>query len=160
ACRQLRAARLVRQSRPGDQAIGAVQNASGKSAVTPSLETARSALAVCLWLAAAPCAAAAEASFDFPAAAADDPAALASAMPSLARAVSIVYRDDDRAAYLDNMFRLQVVAGGNAEAIDSLEALRALRLKTDPSPQTRASNLQYEILAQARVRQAQEGVPI
>ena len=78
---------------------------------------------VCLCLMAVPCAAQ---SFDFPGAVAEDPAALARSMPELARKVIAVYWEDDRRRYLDNLFRLQIVAGRYAEEGETLASLRAL----------------------------------
>lgn len=49
--------------------------------------------------------------FDFPATAVEDSITLSSAMPKLAGEVIDVYREDDRRIYLDNPFRLQMVAG-------------------------------------------------
>ncbi len=53
---------------------------------------------------------------NFPVAAVTDTAVLSAAMPELARAVIGVYRADDRVAYLDNRFRLLMVAGRYADA--------------------------------------------
>lgn len=68
---------------------------------------------VCLCLIAVPGAAQ---SFNLPGATAEDPAALARSMPELARKVMAVYWEDDRRRYLDNLFRLQIVAGQYADA--------------------------------------------
>src|SRR4051794_7488832 len=87
-----------------------------------------------LFLLAVPCAAQ---PFAFPAAAVEDPAALSKAMPGLVREVMAVYREDDRRTYLDNLFRLQIVAGQYAEAGESLASLRALG--ESASPQTGAA---------------------
>jgi putative CocE/NonD family hydrolase len=86
-------------------------------------------------------------SFDSPIAE-KDPAALARAMPGLADAAIAVYRDDDQAKYLDNLFRLQIVAGRYAEAIRSLEELQTLRAVSE-SAQRRADDLQYLVYARA-----------
>src|SRR3954463_12873590 len=64
---------------------------------------------------------------DFPGASVEDPVALSKAMPELARQVIAVYRDDDRQKFLDNLFRLQMVAGQYADAVKTMAALRALR---------------------------------
>ena len=48
---------------------------------------------------------------DFSQAAVTEPAELAKAMPQLARSVIALYRESDREKYLDNLFRLQLVAG-------------------------------------------------
>ena len=101
---------------------------------------------VCGCLAALPCAAQ---PFDFPAAAVEDPAALAKSMPALAREVIAVYRNDDRRQSLDDLFRLQTVAGRYADAAKTLAALRALP-PDSVSPQGRATRVLYEIFARAR----------
>ncbi|HEY0511794.1 MAG TPA: CocE/NonD family hydrolase [Thermoanaerobaculia bacterium] len=94
--------------------------------------------------------------FDFPAAAAGDPAALATAMPALAREVIAVYRNDDRRSYLDDLFRLRIVAGQYAEASATLASLRALP-PGGVSRQAGATNVIYEIFATARARQSADG---
>jgi uncharacterized protein len=86
--------------------------------------------------------------FPFPAAAVGDSAKLSIAMPQLAKAVIAVYRDDDPRAFLDNLFRLQLVAGRYADADRSIESLRILE-DTSDSPQARATNAQYQVFAQA-----------
>lgn len=93
--------------------------------------------------------------FDFPAGA-SDPEVLSRTLPALAGAAIAVYRDDDRADYLDNLFRLQIVAGRYADAVRSLEELQALRAAS-PSPQRRADDLQY--LAYARALLAEDFDP-
>ncbi|PTL81582.1 CocE/NonD family hydrolase [Vitiosangium sp. GDMCC 1.1324] len=100
-----------------------------------------------LWLVAVPVASAQQ--FDLPAAAVDNEAALAKAMPELAKEVIAVYREGDRRTYLDNLFRLQMVAARYADANKTLTSLRALRAGS-ASPQTRSINVQYEIFARAR----------
>jgi uncharacterized protein len=87
--------------------------------------------------------------FDFPEASVNDPAVFSRAMPELARALLAVYRDDDRQKYLDNLFRLQIVAGQYADAIRTLTDLRALQANK-ASPQTGATNVQYEVFARAK----------
>lgn len=96
--------------------------------------------------------------FDFPAAAAEDVAALSRLMPGLARDVIAIYRDEDRRSYLDNLFRLQTVAGQNAEAAASLAALRALGADGG-SPQAGAARILYEIFVAAKLRESMEGAP-
>jgi hypothetical protein len=99
-----------------------------------------------MWFAAVP---AAEA-LDFPAAAIDDPAVLSKAMPTLARAAMAEFRNDDRRAYLDTLFRLQMAAGDDEGAIKSLIELRALN-PSSLSPRPGAALFTYEILARARL---------
>jgi putative CocE/NonD family hydrolase len=86
-----------------------------------------------------------------------DSAALAGAMPRLAAEVLASYEDADRARFLDNLFRLQILTGKYAEAEASLAELRGLR--RDPPPQTRARYVQYEIYVQARHLAASSGRP-
>lgn len=97
--------------------------------------------------------------FDFPGTAVEDPAALATLMPGLAREVLAVYRDADRRQDLDNRFRLKIVAGQYGAANDDLASLRALE-KSDASPQAGATNVLYEIFAAAKTRQGEEGMPL
>src|SRR5882762_3544813 len=53
---------------------------------------------------------------DFPGDAAKDDAALAAAMPAFAERVMATYANGDRDQYLDNLARLQLVAGKYADA--------------------------------------------
>ena len=109
-----------------------------------------SAIAV-MYLARASFAAAAE--FDFPTNATEDPAALAAAMPILAKQVLAAYKDEDRETYLNNRFRLQMVTEQYSEAVKTLKSLREQRRTTNP---VRAAwvDLQYEIYATARALQS------
>jgi len=77
------------------------------------------------------------------------------AMPELAREVIAVYRDEDRARYLDTLFRLQLAAGQHAQALQSIDAIRGLR--SDPPTQPPVF-LQYEIHARAKLLQATHNV--
>lgn len=72
-------------------------------------------------------------------------------MPRLASEVMAAYREDNRGKYLDNLFRLQIVAGQYAEARNTIASLRALRDTAD-SPQAQATNVQYAVFARARQR--------
>lgn len=111
--------------------------------------------------AAAPAAAAAQ-SFDLPAAALSDSAALAREMPRLADRVIAVYRNPDRRASLDDLFRLQSVAGRYGDASRSLAELRALRAPggRDTTARARAANLQYEVYLRAKAEQSSDGRPL
>src|SRR5260221_13715242 len=64
---------------------------------------------------------------DFPETASHDDAPLAQAMPELAKKVLADYREAERETYLDNLFRLQMVAGPYWEAVKSISERRALR---------------------------------
>ncbi|MGO1002670.1 CocE/NonD family hydrolase [Lysobacter sp. CA196] len=88
-------------------------------------------------------------------AALESPAALDAAMPALAERLIADYREPDRARYLTQLFRLQLVAGRYAQARRSIEALRELSPLGGP-PQQRATLVQYEIHALAKERQARE----
>lgn len=78
------------------------------------------------------------------------------AMSVLAREALAAYRDEDRARYLATRFRLEAVAGQHAQAVATIEALRALR--GDPPTQP-PLYLQYEVYARARDTQAKRGIP-
>ena len=91
--------------------------------------------------------------FAFPAAAGMDTVALAQYMPTLAADVIAAYRDADRRTYLDNLFRLQSVAGRYAEATVTLAALTR-ELGASASQETRAANVLYAVYAGAMQRDA------
>jgi putative CocE/NonD family hydrolase len=74
------------------------------------------------------------------------------ALPRLANDVTAVYKEDNRSKFLDNLFRLQTVAGKYAEAVESIEQLRKIRIASDRSAQAAATDLQYEILALSRTK--------
>lgn len=95
--------------------------------------------------------------FDFPRAAAGDPAQLEQAMPKLATQVLANYKDGDRLKYLDHLFRLQLVAGKNEEALGTIASLREA-IQAQPIIPSRATwvNVEYEIYARARMDQAEK----
>ncbi|MGH6890429.1 MAG: CocE/NonD family hydrolase [Rhizomicrobium sp.] len=103
--------------------------------------------------------AAAAQQFPFVAPAGGDRAALARAMPQLARAVIVAWRDKDRETSLDNLFRLQMVAGQTADAANTIAALRAIPNSEDP-PQAAARDAQYEILARAQALSRRSGISL
>lgn len=84
-----------------------------------------------------------------------DSAALATSTRRLAGEVLGSYQDPDRARYLDNVFRLQILLGRFADAANSLAELRTLR--QDSTPSDRARYVQYEILAHAMSGGAGDG---
>jgi len=72
-------------------------------------------------------------------------------MSELAGQAIAIYRDDNRDRYLDNLFRLQMVAGRYADATNTLNSLRALR-RNRVSLSATAADALYAILAAARQR--------
>ncbi len=83
-------------------------------------------------------------------------ASLSESLSRLAREVMEDYREDDRERYLDTFFRLQIVAHDFSGAVRSLRTLREV-LKETGRVGAEAAYLQYEIFAQARLRQAADG---
>lgn len=98
-------------------------------------------------------------SFPLTSAELSDPAGLPGTMHRLAGQVLAVYEEKDRRTELDNLFRLQIVAGRYEEAARSLAALRALRAVPDATAQALATNVQYEIYVKARALEAAGGRP-
>jgi putative CocE/NonD family hydrolase len=72
----------------------------------------------------------------------------AGAMSALAGRALAVYRDDNRARYLDNLFRLQMAAGRYTDATTTLKSLRSLAPRGN-SPQANATLLLYSIFVRA-----------
>jgi hypothetical protein len=72
-------------------------------------------------------------------------------MSALAGQAIAVYKDDNRDRYLDNLFRLQLVAGRYADATKTLSSLRTLR-KNRVSLSATAVNALYAILAASKQR--------
>lgn len=97
--------------------------------------------------------------FQIPEAAGQDDSALSQAMPKLATEVLAVYRDDDREAYLDNLFRLQIVSGQYDKAADAIAALRQLQAPKIPGGGEWV-NVQYEIFARAKAKEAADKLPL
>jgi len=110
------------------------------------VRTAALAGLVLVCLAAAPFAGAQQ--IDFPVDAAKDDAVLAAAMPAFAEQVMAKYANADRDQYLDNLARLQLVAGKYAEAQKTLRSMR-------PS----LANVRWEIYANAKAIEAAEKKP-
>ena len=73
------------------------------------------------------------------------------AMSALANQAIVAYKDDNHDRYLDNLFRLQMVAGKYGDASTTLTALRAMR-GTRVSRSATAADALYAILATARQR--------
>jgi uncharacterized protein len=94
--------------------------------------------------------------FAFPASAARDPAVLARAAPQLATETIATYRESDRSIFLDNLFRLQLVAGRYGDALRTIAQIRAAQAS---SLQSRAHNAQYELFARAKILEQTERLP-
>jgi|SRR5436305_1228847 len=95
---------------------------------------------------------------DLPPAAVRDEATLAQAMPGLARQVMANYKEEDREKYLDNLFRLQMLAGQYAEANATLRSLRDILKAKDPTYGD-VANAQFEMYANAKLKQAAANLP-
>jgi putative CocE/NonD family hydrolase len=104
----------------------------------------------------APCAIAQQ--FDLPEGAVADSAALSKAMPELARQIMASYSDANRQKFLDQQFRLQIVAGQDADALSTMRALRN-SLRADHATRAEWVNVQYEIYARARIKQIADKQP-
>ena len=97
--------------------------------------------------------------FDFPEGAGQNDSALSQAMPDLANRVMKSYQEQDRETYLDNLFRLQAIAGQFRESVESIAALRQLRGPKIPGGGEWV-NVQYEIWAQAKLKETTEQLPL
>jgi putative CocE/NonD family hydrolase len=96
--------------------------------------------------------------FDFPEAAIVDPALQSKAVSDLARQVVAIYKDEDRSKYLDNLFRLQIMAGRYEDALHTISSLREVLRAANP-PRGAWVNVQYEIYARALARQESDRLP-
>lgn len=113
---------------------------------------------VAVLLVVAVCMPAAAQDLALPAAVHADPAALRRAMPVLAREVLDRYREPDRDARLNTVFRLQMVAGDRSAALTTLADLRALRHVRDPEFAP-SEYTQYELFARVGA-EAAAGDPV
>jgi len=101
----------------------------------------------CVAVLAAPGAAAAQALTAPPAL--QDDAGFSKALPRIAEDALAAYRNDDRRTFLEARFKLQALAGHEAEALDTLAQLQAL----DAAPgsvRARAGDVEDAIYLQAR----------
>lgn len=88
-----------------------------------------------------------------------DSLGLAREMPALATRAIEQYKDADRARMLDNLFRLQIVAGRYDDAVRSLGELRTIRTRSATAkPDAHAADIQYEIWARAMAASSRSGV--
>jgi putative CocE/NonD family hydrolase len=85
-----------------------------------------------------------------------DEAAIAKAMPELARRAITAYQEADRDRYLNNLFRLQITAGQYSEAVTTLHDVIELRRATDPA--SALPLLPFEMLAKARAKELTGGL--
>ena len=87
-----------------------------------------------------------------------DSAALAREMPALAVAAMATLGNGNRMRVLDDLFRLQIVAGRYDDAVRSLTELRVLRAHVpNTSLQLRSADIEYEIWARAMSAARQAG---
>jgi putative CocE/NonD family hydrolase len=94
--------------------------------------------------------------FPFPPVGAADDAALAKAMPILAKEVIAGYTDTSRGRYLGNLFRLQMVAADYAGASSSLQELTRLSEASVPKRST-AILMPDDLTVRAKLRQGGTG---
>lgn len=83
--------------------------------------------------------------------------ALPTSMRALAERIAREFRTANRDSLLDVRFRLALIRDEYADAANALRDLRALRGSRSAAPQTRALNVQFEIMALAKSRQATNG---
>jgi len=89
---------------------------------------------------------------DFNKAAATDPAELAKAMPGLAKEIIAKYKDETPETYLNNLFRLQMIAEQYTEANATIRSLRELLKVNDPA-YAHVTYMQYELFSDAKIIQ-------
>lgn len=88
-------------------------------------------------------------------AASRDADAIIDSLPDLARQAIPVYREEDRARYLNTLFRLQGVAGDHRGAAETLDALVELRMASDPA--SAAPLRVFQVAERARISGSGEG---
>jgi uncharacterized protein len=90
--------------------------------------------------------------FPLPSVASADDAALAKAMPVLAKEVIAGYTDANRGRYLSNLFRLQMVAADYDAANSTVQQLSHLSDTSDPKRST-ANLIPDELMVRSDLRQ-------
>src|SRR5215212_4583714 len=90
---------------------------------------------------------------DFNKLAVSDDVELSKAMPNLAKQIIASYKEQDRQKYLNNLFRLQMIAGDYAAAKDTIKLLRDILRASDPV-YANVVYTQHEIFSDAKLRQA------
>jgi uncharacterized protein len=93
--------------------------------------------------------------FKYSASVLEDDGQLARAMPGIADKAIAMSRSGDPAAELDNLFRLQLVAGRYSDALATMLRIRDGQ-NAGSTAHPGAANAQFEIYALAKVRQAAE----
>ncbi|WP_052108108.1 CocE/NonD family hydrolase [Aerolutibacter daejeonensis] len=88
-------------------------------------------------------------------AASRDADAILDSLPDLARQAIPAYREEDRARYLNTLFRLQGVAGDHRGAAETLDALVRLRMASDPG--SVAPLRVFQVAERARIADSGEG---
>jgi putative CocE/NonD family hydrolase len=89
----------------------------------------------------------------FPKEVVSDSAGLSRLMPDLAKNVIANYKDDNRRNYLNNLFRLQIIAGKYSEANATIVSLRNISKESDPQfPDL--LYIQHELYSKAKLKQA------
>src|SRR5688500_14959826 len=86
-----------------------------------------------------------------------DEAELSKVMPGLARKVIANYKDEDRQRYLNNLFRLQLIAGDYTAAKDTIRLFRDILRASDPVNAS-VTYKQYEIFSDAKLSQGAENI--
>lgn len=95
---------------------------------------------------------------DLPRVAVQDEAALALAIPALARQAMAVYVEPDRGRHLSALFRLQAVAGQDAQAQRTLQDLKEVWRSTGAA--SALVVLPFEMVLRAKARQAATGLAL
>lgn len=96
---------------------------------------------------------------DIPVRALADSSTRAATIASLAGRAAAVYRDSSPVTQLDQLFRLQLLAGRRADAMASLaEMRRAQAALRDTTPVARALDVQYEIYLRAKQLQSDSSI--
>ena len=94
----------------------------------------------------------------FPEAAVSDAVLRSKIMPDLARQAIGAYKNADQDRYLDNLFRMQIAASHYNDALKTIATLRE-RLRANHPERADWVNVQYEIYAQARIKEEAEKLP-
>jgi putative CocE/NonD family hydrolase len=90
---------------------------------------------------------------DFNKLAASDEVELSKAMSNLAKQIIANYKEEDRQKYLNNLFRLQMIAGDYAQAKETIKLLRDILRASDPV-YANVVYTQHEIFSDAKLKQA------